>query len=363
MPGVHAHRQESENTNKREFAEGHQFGMVSAIAVSGTYSRSIPLVSGMQESKTKTGKDSLVEQMVNQAGSVLPYIDKPGLLVLDAYYCKSSTFKVAERFKNENGTSGLTIITRAAKDTTGYTEPAPRIPGQRGATRIYGESVKLYSLFKSAADEFTESEIFLYGKKQKVRYLCKNLIWKPLREPKGPVQFIRFVLVEVVGSDKRAVLMCNDLNLAPEAIIKAYGLRFKIETGFDDLKNDLGCFNYHFWSKSLPKKKKWKDIEMPVDDKALENISKTRQAIEMHVASCCIAYGILSIIGFSYNRDIWGAFSGWLRTIRSPIPSIATTRNAFAQLFHANLASLTQLPVFSLIYSRRRAVQEFLDVG
>ena len=61
MPAVHSFHQESENAGKREFAEGHQFGMVSAIAVCGSHSRSIPLVAGIQESKAKTGKDSLIE--------------------------------------------------------------------------------------------------------------------------------------------------------------------------------------------------------------------------------------------------------------------------------------------------------------
>ena len=148
--------------------------------------------------------------------------------------------------------------------------------------------------------------------------------------------------------------MCSGLGLSPEAIIRVYGLRFEIEASSDDLKNDLGCFDHHFWSKSLPKKKKWKDAVMPADERAMENISKTRQAIEMHVSVCCIAYGLLTVIGFAYKREIWGAYSGWLRTVRGAIPSTATTRNAFAQLFYAFSPSLSHLPVFSLIDSRRR---------
>ena len=146
-----------------------------------------------------------------------------------------------------------------------------------------------------------------------------------------------------------------------EAIIRAYGLRFKIETGFDDLKNDMGCFNYHFWSKSLPKKKRWQEIELPIDDKSKANIARTKQAIETHVSMCSIAYGIMTIIGFTHTREIWDAFSGWLRTVRSPIPSIATTRNAIAQIFYAYLPKLRRFPVFDMIALRSRFSDDFVD--
>ena len=198
---------------------------------------------------------------------------------------------------------------------------------------------------------------------QKVRYLCKDLIWKPAGVPKGAVRIIRFVLVEITGSSKRAVLMCSDLGLSPLAIIRVYGLRFKIETGFDDLKNDLGCFQYHFWTKALPKKRKWKEASMPTDDKSLRNIAKARQAIEMHVAACCIAYGILTVIGFKHNSEIWNAFFGWLRTIRSEVPSVATTRYALAQIFHVSLPSLRHFIVFGIISSRKRFLNRFFDAA
>ena len=360
MPGLDDYHNDSENSGKPEFMEGHQFGMVCALTVEDSKTRCVPVAAKLQESKTKTGKDTLIEQMVNLGGSVLPDLQKPGLLVLDAYFCNGSTFKTADAYNDEQGRPRLAIITRAKRDTKAFERPSALAPGQkrgRGAPRKYGEGVKLYSLFdKKHAGEYTQAEVFLYGKVQKVLYLCKDLIWKPAK------RVIRFVAVVTPGTKKIAALMCSDLSLSPEAIIRTYGLRFNIETNFDDLKNDLGAFYYHFWSKSLPKKRKWKDVTLPTDEKALRNIAKTRQAIEMHVCVSCIASGILTVIAFRHNRKIWNAFSGWLRTIRSSIPSIATTRAAFAQEFYAFLPSLGRLPVFKLISSRRGWANNYSDV-
>jgi hypothetical protein len=43
-------------------------------------------MAGIQESKTKTGGESLVEQMVKQAGKVAEMIGNPFVFLLDAYF-------------------------------------------------------------------------------------------------------------------------------------------------------------------------------------------------------------------------------------------------------------------------------------
>ena len=183
-----------------------------------------------------------------------------------------------------------------------------------------------------------------------------DLLWKPL----GRV--IRFVVVE--SERGRMVLMCSDLTINPEDIIEIFTLRFKIETSFDEQKNDMGCFSYRFWTAALPKRKRWiKNDELPVIENP-EKIDDTKRAINSFVCMGTIATGILTIIAFSHNRQIWKRYPGWIRTIRSHIPTIAITKETLAQDFLAFLQSYPHLPLASFINSKMH-LGDFLydDVG
>jgi hypothetical protein len=187
----------------------------------------------------------------------------------------------------------------------------------------------LYGLFDDMT-EFHETTMTLYGKKTKVKYRCVDLIWKPTW--KSTKSLIRFVAVELNGND-RCVLMSSDLSLTPEDIISIYGLRFKIETSFDEQKNDMGAFSYHFWTSAMPKRKKWQKAQMPTDQHAKHKVDDANRAIDSFVCCATIATGILTIIGFAYHREIWILYPGWLRTCKSTVPSIAVIKETIAHIF------------------------------
>ena len=122
------------------------------------------------------------------------------------------------------------------------------------------------------------------------------------------------------------ILMCSDLTLSPENIIAAYSYRFKIEVNFKVIKHVIGAFFSHFWTNA------WPDIEYknqsdlsscdnPYDRKL---ITDTMNAIEGFVNFGCIATGILQILSLNFHETIWNRYTGWLRTISSPIPSEET---------------------------------------
>jgi hypothetical protein len=197
---------------------------------------------------------------------------------------------------------------------------------------------------------FEKTTMVLYGKKTKVRYRCLDLIWRPT---KG---LIRFVAVELNGSD-RCVLMSTSLTLSPEDIITVYGLRFKIEHSFNEQKNDMGCFSYRFWTFALPKRKKWRKIEQPVDVESKVLIKDAERAIESFVCLCTIATGILTIIAFTHNREIWNRYPGWIKTLRSVIPSIAVVKETIAQDLPLFLEFYPDVPICSIINHKRREVK------
>jgi hypothetical protein len=53
MPCVGTHHQESENSGKPEYIQGHNFGFIAALATVGATFRSIPLLGEIQEGKAK----------------------------------------------------------------------------------------------------------------------------------------------------------------------------------------------------------------------------------------------------------------------------------------------------------------------
>ena len=141
MPAIEKLHQESQNSGKGAFIEGHLFGFISMI-IPG-FNRSIPVMAGIQESKTRTGGESLVEQMVKQAGKAAEMTGKPAVLLLDAFFFSKTTLITAARCVDKTGRALLSVITRAKRCAVAYREPERGEGKQSGRRRIYGEKVTL----------------------------------------------------------------------------------------------------------------------------------------------------------------------------------------------------------------------------
>jgi len=352
MPMVQVHHQSSENVGKAEYIEGHIYGQISAVITNGTDSRAMAMAAELQESAVKTGGDTLIEQTVKLAGEVTKNAKRAAICVLDAYFCSGTTFATADGVVDESGARMLEIVTRAKSNTVAYRDPVAKDNTKAGRPRKYGEKVKLSGLFGDKTVNFSSATMLLYGKSKEVHYLCRDLFWKPADRK------IRFVLAKIGTST--IVLMSSDRRLSSQEIITLYSYRFKIETGFDDQKNDMGGFAYHFWTDALPKRKRNADsVAPPTDDISIAKISDAKQAIHAWVCLSIIATGILSIIGFSYSRLIWNHFPGFIKTVRSRTPSVATTKLAFAHLLPALLPSLSALDAFVFIPNLLRVFDSF----
>jgi hypothetical protein len=358
MPDIQILHQDSENSGKGEYIEGHTYAQVSALITNDGISRSLPLITQQQKSPPKkegTNKpdgDTLVTQMVNLTVKATELLgdDEKAIVALDAYFSKATAFLAAEKALDKNGKRRLEIVTRGRDDSVGFTPPQPRVKGQRGATSKYGKKIVLWSLF-SDLSQFTKTNLCLYGKMTTVRYQCLDLIWQPLK------QMIRFIIVD--SERGRMILMSSDLTLTPEDIITIYCLRFKIEAGFDEQKNDMGCFSYHFWTTALPKRKRWvKNNQPPLVDKPIL-VDNAKHAIDAFVCLGTIASGISTIIAFSHNHQIWNRYPGWLRTRRNRIPSLSIVKETLAQDFPAFLCRFSHLPICKIINSRLRSCDFF----
>lgn len=112
-------------------------------------------------------------------------------------------------------------------------------------------------------------------------------------------------------------------------------LRTRIETMFDMLKNVLHCFQYHFWSKKMPKHsrrpKRNKILQTPKYED-LQPVQACWNAIEGFVNFGAIALGMLQLITLQFPNQIWNRFEGFLRTRSREIPSERTTKTVIAHL-------------------------------
>ena len=358
MPGIQTLHQESNNSAKPKFIEGHTFAQISAVITNGQVSRSLPLMTQRQESpqkeedKKKKNENSLVVQMVNAVHETAKSLDQPVVAALDAYFSSESAWSTADKTIMETGERFVEIVTRAQTNTVAFTDPEPPKVKKPGHPRKYGEKVNLYNIFGDMS-KFTQTIMILYGKKAKVQYLCMDLIWKPVKK------HVRFVLVKI--NSGCCILMSTSLTLSPENIIKIYALRFKIETSFNEQKNNIGSFAYHFWTTALSKRKRWSKIKQPSDPNLLKRIEKAEQATESFVCLCTIATGILSIIAFTHSCEIWKHYPGWIKTLRSTIPTIAIVKNTLAHDLPAFLKAFPNLLMCSIINSKARLTAFIYD--
>ena len=343
MPGIQILHQDSQNSGKPEFIAGHRAAHISAVLTKGDVSRSLPLMTQLHESppkEEKKNKESLVAQMITMVDRTARAMNEPVVAALDAYFCSGVALDAAEKTIMDCGERRVDIVTRAKNTAVAYTVPElPKIK-KCGQPRKYGDKIVLSSLFSDMSG-FHETTMILYGKKTRVQYLCLDLIWRPVK------RLVRFVLVKT--NRGCCILMSSNLNLTPEEIISIYALRFKIETSFAEQKHDMGCFAYHFWTKAMPKRKKRKKAEEPTDNLSKVRVENAKKAADSFICLGLIATGILTIIAFTHSQEIWKRYSGWLRTRRSDIPTIATVKSVFAQDFHAVLPHLSYFPSFEFI--------------
>ena len=319
MPGVKKLFQESENSAKPEYIHGHMFGGIGILAGSARNWACIPLSIRLHDGlKAAMGWDgaavpsvSHVVQIVEdayQAAQALGDI----LLLLDRYFL---TVPALEKLKalNSSGNIRMEIVTKAKKSCTAYEKPGPRKPG-RGRPPKKGAVVHLKELFTSHKEQFQDAEIELYGKKESIRYYCIDLLWG-----QKLYQELRFVLVEINGI--QSILASTSLTLEPLSIIRLYSYRFRIECTFRELKQQVGAFCYHFWSKHMPKLSYYlKDgeptpLEQVEDGHARQKVMEAVRATEMHMALSCIAIGMLQSLSI---RFIGKVSSSQLRYQRTP---------------------------------------------
>ena len=338
MPGVKKLHQESDNSAKGEYIFGHMFGGL-GLLIGSAYSKlycvlismklheGLSAINGWDQGESYK-EESHVVKMIRDAAVVVQTLG-PSLLLLDRLFLTVPMLTALAAVPL------LHVVTRAKLNASAFYYPKPKTG--RGAKPKKGEPVKVAELFKTKADAFITATVNMYGKMQEVSYYCVDLQWG-----KKLYQKLRFVLVNIDGVQN--ILVSTDLTLAPVVIIELYGRRFKIECAFREFKQVIAGFCYRFWSKYMPRLKRYKSndenqeqLKSITDKIARDRIQSTIRAIEGYVLLGCIALGLLQIISIKFASMFSSNKVRFMRTKSNTIPSEATVadyiRKNIYQLF------------------------------
>ncbi|MFQ5448566.1 MAG: hypothetical protein ACE5FF_16690 [Saprospiraceae bacterium] len=345
MPEVETLHQDSETGSKPSFFRGHHWACISLLIKAKNKYFGAPMWSEIH-------RDSLGEsratRIVNAAGGIAKSCGCSAYLMLDAFFAVGPVFLTASMYGGD-----LLVLTRAKKNVVAYLDPPPQPdPSKRGPKNKYGEKLKLMELFDTLPDKFETAETLVYDKREDVRYLILDLIWKPV---KGK---LRFILVE--SSRGRIILMTSDMAMDWQLAINLYCHRVTVETLFDSLKNLLGGMSYHFWSMYIkpvsrrPVKNKAQKIVSTRPDKT-EN---TLAAIEKFVAVQMVVLGTLQLLACRFGGKIHSEARCWLRTPCGETPSVFVTKNALANTIRKKLLSFGKDWITQIIIGKQDAVEK-----
>jgi hypothetical protein len=165
--------------------------------------------------------------MIKEVGN---YFQQSVLIVTDSWFGNNGLWSRLDR----GGKGCYHLLSRMRTNITLY-DFVPESIGKHkaGRPRKYGE--RLGSVDDCAARWKENSQaytVFLYGKKREVQAYSQAVMLKTM---KCPVQ-----VVWVYRKTRYVALMTTDMTLSIEEIIEYYGARWKIESGFKEIKQEIG---------------------------------------------------------------------------------------------------------------------------
>ncbi len=247
-PGSQIHHQHGNKPNLSPFVRG-QCWVSLAMIVKRTDKApvALPLLNRLIPSISNTGKLIAANTVIRSVYRLFQGL-KVRVLV-DSWYMR-------RRFIDSMQQRGFDVIGQARIDTRLYDEPPRKKQGQRGRPRKYG---KKYTPKRIAHLKRTEATLTLYGKEQTVRHRSKVLKARFLDG-----RLVRAVWCEFQSDSGRwksaSLLLSTDTTLNAEQVIKSYGLRWSIESMFNQLKLAWGM--KAAWQQTRQTLHRWVHITM-----------------------------------------------------------------------------------------------------
>jgi len=184
----------------------------------------------------RKGKTVTFETKMAQAASMLQsiygFFQIPVLIVCDSWFGNDGLWSLLERGQNGN----FHLLSRLRSNIILY-DLVPIVPENQtapvGAPRKYGNRMgntnECAARYKGLAENY---RVFLYGKKRDVLAYSQVIMLKTLK--------CQIRVVWVYRKTRYVALFTTDLSLSVEQIIEFYGARWKIESGFKEIKQEIG---------------------------------------------------------------------------------------------------------------------------
>ena len=174
--------------------------------------------------------ESKMVQAATMLKDVYKYFQQPVLVVTDSWFGNNGLWSRLDR----GGDGCFHLLSRMRTNVTLYDfAPAPTGKRKAGRPRKYG---KRFGNVNDCAAQWREKAqayiTFLYGKRREVLAYSQVVMLKTM---KCPVR-----VVWVYRKTRYVALMTTDLTLSVEQIIEYYGARWKIESGFKEIKQEIG---------------------------------------------------------------------------------------------------------------------------
>ncbi len=247
-PGSQIHHQHGSKPNLASYVRGQCWVSLAMILKRADKTPvALPLLTRLIPSAGNTGKLIAANTLIRSVYRLFQGL-KVRVLV-DSWYMRRCFIQSMQQ-------RDFDVIGQVRIDTRLYDEPPLKKKGQRGRPRKYGEK---YTPKRIAHLKKTEVTLSLYGKEQTLRYRSKIVKARFLDG-----QLVRVVWCEFKSDSGRwkstCLLLSTDITLSPEQVIKSYGLRWSIESMFNQLKLAWGL--KEAWQQTRQTLHRWVHITM-----------------------------------------------------------------------------------------------------
>jgi hypothetical protein len=191
-------------------------------------------VKAQSENMKVPGKDPLFQTKLEQAVEMLTQVSHHFAgaaitVVCDSWFGNDGLFTPLRKHLGDS----VQLLSRLRSNTALYMMPPIRTFKKQGRPEKYGQ--RLGSCAELAArfiPKASTHRVFLYGKYREVHAFSMAAMLKNIKSP------VR--VVWVFRKTQWVALFSTDMELSVEQIIEYYGARWKIESGFKEIKQDIG---------------------------------------------------------------------------------------------------------------------------